>query len=270
MKQSVLMQVIACSVLASLLPSTAGAQEAPAEPLTAEAELGFLTTSGNTSSTALKAKLKVQHELSAWRNRYVLESFYNEDRVEIIDEGVSREDSQVTAEKYFASAQANYKLDAGYQALFIFGSYDKDHFSGYDFQASLAAGYTNRLFQTNSAFLEYSIGPGISFNRTEAVRDANGALVTAGFDEQSAMVRVAALYQYEFSENAKFTQSFASDVVFESGANTKSKAESALTATINSSFAMKASFSVTHNSVVPEDRVSTDKQTAVTLVYTYH
>lgn len=101
------------------------------------------------------------------------------------------------------------------------------------------------------------------------MRDEDGVLVTPSEDEQSAMLRVAALFQHEFSENAKFTQTFASDVVFESGSNTKSKAESALTATINSSFAMKASFTVTHNSVVPEDRVSTDRQTAVTLVYTY-
>lgn len=83
------------------------------------------------------------------------------------------------------------------------------------------------------------------------------------------MVRLAANYQYDFSENAKFTQTLASDVAVESGSNTRTKAVSAITANLNHSLALKASFTVTHNSEVPEGRTSTDSETALTLVYSF-
>lgn len=83
------------------------------------------------------------------------------------------------------------------------------------------------------------------------------------------MVRLSVNYEYDFSDSAKFTQTFASDLALESGANTRSKAESAVTASLNKSLAMKASYLVTHNSEVPGGRTSTDSQTALTLVYHY-
>lgn len=264
MKKSISVAVLATSALAA----QAFAQ-APEKPWAADAELGLLATSGNTDSTALKAKLNLKHELTRWRNQYVLEALYKEDQLEVEQGGETWNESQVTAEKYFGSAQADYKLDSQHRALFVFGSYEEDHFSGYDYQASVAVGYSDRLFQGASSFLDYSVGPGMSFSRTDEVRAADGTLVTDNITEESAMVRVSALYQYDFSETAKFTQTFASDIALESGANTKTKAESAVTANIYQALAMKLSFTITHNSEVPEDRVSSDRQTAVTLVYSF-
>lgn len=264
MKKSISVAVLATSALAA----QAFAQ-APDKPYAADAELGLLATSGNTDSTALKAKLNLKHELARWRNQYVLEALYKEDQLQVEQGGETWNESQVTAEKYFASAQADYKLDSQHRALFIFGSYEEDKFSGYDYQASVAVGYSDRLFQGASSFLDYSVGPGMSYSRTDEVRAADGTMVTDNITEESAMVRVSALYQYDFSETAKFTQTFASDIAVESGANTKTKAESALTANINQALAMKLSFTITHNSEVPEDRVSSDRQTAVTLVYSF-
>lgn len=268
MKNRAAAGIVATLVLPCLAAAPAIAQDAE-KPFTADAELGLLTTSGNTDSTALKAKLNLKHELTRWRNHYVLEALYKEDQLEVEENGETREEEQVTAEKYFASAQADYKLDNKNRALFIFGSYDEDKFSGYDYQAAIAAGYSDRLFQGESSFLDYSVGPGMSFSRTDEIRDEDGVLLEDNVTEESAIVRLSALYQYDFSETAKFTQTFASDVALESGANTKTKAESAVTANINQSLAMKASFTITHNSEVPEDRVSSDRQTAVTLVYTF-
>lgn len=264
MKKSISVIVVAASALAGQTLA-----QAPEKPLAADAELGLLTTSGNTDSTALKAKLNLKHEMVRWRNQYVLEALYKEDQLEVEENGQIWEESQVTAEKYFGSAQADYKLDSQHRALFVFGSYEEDRFSGYDYQASIAVGYSDRLFQGESSFLDYSVGPGMSFNRTEEVRAADGTLLEDNVKEESAMVRLSALYQYDFSETSKFTQTFASDVALESGANTKTKAESAVTTNINGSLAMKASFTITHNTEVPEDRVSSDRQTAITLVYTF-
>lgn len=260
MNKSIMAFILACSC--------AGATaQTPEKPLTADAELGLLLTSGNTESTAFTSKLHIQQELTRWRTDYVLEALYKKDQIDVIEGDVTVEDSRVTAEKYFASAQSDYKLDSEQRGLFVFGSYEEDKFSGYDYQASVAAGYSDRLFNTTNAFLDYSVGPGWSFNRTEPVLDDAGEVLEPSETESSAMVRVSALYQYNFSDNAKFSQSFASDMALESDANTKSKAETALTTNITRAFAMKASITVTHNTEVPPDRHSTDTHSAITLVY---
>lgn len=265
MKKLTVASLLAVLPLAAI---TAVADEPP-KPLAADMELGLLLTSGNTDSTALKAKMDAKHDMARWRNHYVLEALYKKDEVMSEQDGVEVEEDQVTAEKYFASTQADYKLDSKHRALFVFGSYDEDKFSGYDFQAAIAVGYSDRLFQGDRSFLDYSVGPGMSFSRTDEVRDETGVLVTDNISEESAMVRVAGNYQYDFSENAKFTQTFSSDVSLESGANTRTKAESAVIANLTRSMALKASFIVTHNTEVPEDRTSTDSQTALTVVYSF-
>ena len=51
--------------------------------------------------------------------------------------------------------------------------------------------------------------------------------------------------------------------------NTKSRAESALTATISGSLSMKVSLRLDHNSNVAEGVEKLDTETAVTLVYNF-
>src|SRR5687767_4219172 len=103
-------------VVAALSLNTAA--QVPEKPLQADVEVGLLATSGNTDSTAAKAKIDLKHELTQWRNHYVLEGLYKEDEVEVEQGGATVEESQVTAEKYFASAQTDYKLDSKHRALF--------------------------------------------------------------------------------------------------------------------------------------------------------
>lgn len=255
------------AVLVSLLP-LGGYAEITTESLQAEAELGVLATSGNTDSSAYSARVDIKQDFANWRNNYIIEGLYKEDEIEFVVDGASVEESQVTAERYFLSAQADYKLDEEHRGLFVFASYEEDRFSGYVFQSTLAAGYSDRLFKTPSSHLNYNIGPGYAFNRTNETFDDRGNFID-NKTEESAIVRLSAAYQYNFSRNAKFTQALAHDAALESGANSKSKSVSAITANLNDSFAMKASLTVTHNSEVPETRESTDTTTAVTLVYSF-
>jgi len=236
--------------------------------LQAEAEVGALATSGNTESAAFKGKLDIKHNLDRWRNNYILEGFYKENEVEIIDNGDARTENQVTAEKYFLSGQADYKLNEEHRGLFVYGSYEEDKFSGYDYQGTIAGGYSDRLFKTENTQLDYSIGPGLAYSKTEAYTDDNNVFMASTTDEV-LVVRVAGAFLWDISENSKFTQTLSSDVAADSAKNTKTKAESAITATLNSSFALKAAYSIQNNSVVRSGIEKTDTQTSVTLVYTY-
>lgn len=233
----------------------------------ADAEFGLISTSGNTTTSSVKAKLDVQQDFTGWRNQYILEGLYKQDEVEVTEGDTTVDQSQTTAQKMFASAQTDYKLNAEHKGLFIFGSYEDDGFSGYAYQATLAAGYSDRLFKTDKSRLTYSVGPGVAFTQAEdtIVDDA----VVEGEKTTTGVVRFSAAYLFQITETSKFTQTLSSDIAAESGRNSKTKSETALTANISSAFAMKASFTVNHNTHVPEEKKHADTQTAITLVYSY-
>ena len=236
--------------------------------LKADAEAGFLVTSGNTDSTALKAKLDIKQDFEKWHNNYVFEGLYKENEVEIIENGETTKESQVTAEKYFGSLQTDFKLNKKHRGLFAFVSYEVDEFSGYDYQSTIAVGYADRLFSTENSHLDYSLGPGLSISQEEDTVE-NGVTVEEGEKQESAVLRIAGAYVYKFSEHAKFTQTVSSDIALESDRNTKTRSETAFTTQLSNAFSLRAAYTISHNSEVPEDRENMDSQTSITLVYSY-
>lgn len=256
------------SVSAAAQDGTAGKSKPKAKPLSVEAEVGMIVTSGNTESSSFAGKLDVKHDMKKWKNNYVLSAFYKEDEVIIEDTGTDISETQTTAEKFFASAQSDYKLDSEHKGLFVYGSYEDDKFSGFDYQATIAVGYSDRLFETEKSWLDYSVGPGMAIARTEEFIDDLGNTNPAEKTETFA-VRFSASYVYQFTEHAKFTQKISSDVAGESDKNTKTKSETGLTATINGSMALKLSYIINHNTQPPFDREKMDTISAVTLVFTY-
>jgi len=244
--------------------------EGKEKPVSVDAEIGALLTSGNTESSAFKGKIDLKHELLDWRTNYIFDTLYKEDVLTRVDSDTDQEvkESQITAKKYFASFQADYKLDEEHRGLFVFASHKNDHFSGFEYQSSLAAGYSDRLFKTDNSYFNYSIGPGMSFVKTEDVRDEANNIVE-GEEEKTAMVRLSGSYQYAFSDHAKFSQNISSDLAIDSDENTVVKSETALTTNINESFALKASYTVDYNSEAPDDKENADIQTALTLVYSF-
>ena len=239
-------------LLATSMLSAFSAMATDMEPGTikSDAELGVILTSGNTETTSFKVKVDSKHELENWRNQYIFDVLYKEDEVETD----GNKATQKTAQKLFASAQANYKLMDPNKAIFLFTSYEDDRFSGFDYQASVAAGYNHKVWSDKESSFEYNIGPGYSFNKTDA-----------GENENSLIVRAAAAYTWQISDSAKFSQTLSSEI----GEETKSKSETSVSAKINGSLQMKFAFIAKHNSGAPADKESLDTETAVTLVYSF-
>jgi putative salt-induced outer membrane protein len=260
------MKIYSLGLCAALISAQAIAEEE--KSLALDAELGIISTSGNTETSSLKGKIDIKQDLTRFRNHFVAEAFYKKDQIDAEVDGETISTNQTTAEKYFLSGQTDFKLDSEHKGLFLFGSYEDDRFSGYEYQATLAIGFSDRLFNFENSHLDYSVGPGMSFNKTEAYIDENDVLIESETSE-TAVLRLSASYLLQLSENAKFTQSLSSDASLEGGKNTKTKAESALTANLTKSFALKASYSITHNTHVPADKKHADSQTALTFVYSY-
>ncbi|WP_086931473.1 DUF481 domain-containing protein [Agarilytica rhodophyticola] len=249
-------------ILSALSSFAVAQEEEEKKPLEIEAEFGLSTTSGNTSTQTFKSRLEVKQDLENWRNKYVLQSLFTRNEVED-DQGELVE--RTAAEKYFGSAQGDYKLNKDNAAFFIFGEYDRNRFSGFEYQYTVALGYSDRLFTTDNSYLSYNIGPGVTVIKEED-DETTGMEMEA---EETFVVRFLVEYVYQISENSKFTQNINTNYSPDSDENTKTRAITALTAQLNSSFALRASFTVDYNSQVPEEREHADTETAVTIVYSF-
>lgn len=244
MRHLVILGLASCSTVA-----TAAAQQQE-KTFTLEGELGLIFTTGNTKTSSFKGRLSSSHELPLWSNSYTLESLYKQD--EVSDTG-GTEQTVTSAQKFFASGQGNYKLTNPDNRLFVFGSYEDDRFSSFDFQGTLAAGWNSKLWDDQTSSLSYSLGPGYSFAETVDGTDASGVIV-----------RGAGEFTWHLSPTATFKQLLSSEVGSD---NTKSRSETSISAQINGSLALKFSVILNYNSDVEADAANLDTETAATVVY---
>jgi putative salt-induced outer membrane protein YdiY len=84
--------------------------------------------------------------------------------------------------------------------------------------------------------------------------------------ENGAMVRSAATLNWKLSDTANFKQTLSVEMGED---NTRTGAESSVSARINGKMQMKAAFLVMNDSDVPLGKKKTDTQTSLTLVYSF-
>lgn len=238
-------QLLIASLVGSVLTFECLAQDE--KTLAMDGEFGFIFTTGNTDTTSASAGLNAKHELENWSNNYLIEGLYKKDTINDVE--------QTSAQKFFASAQGNYKLENPNHRLFAFASYEDDRFSNFAYQGTVAGGWNQKLWDDEKSSFEYSVGPGYSFAEDQAGKDLN-----------SVIVRGSLGYRWTISETAKFSQTFSTEIGDE---NIKSRAESALSAQISGGLSMKLSLKLDHNSDVNPGLKKLDTETAVTLVYTF-
>jgi putative salt-induced outer membrane protein YdiY len=217
------------------------------KPFSMDGEFGFIATTGNTETTSIKGKLSAHQDLTQWSNDFIVEALYKKDEVNGVE--------LTTAQKYFLSGQGNYKLENPAHRLFGFASYEDDRFSSFNYQATLASGWSQEMWENDTSKFSYSIGPGYSFNQTNE-----------GIDQNGMIVRAALNYQWKISDTAHFKQLLSTEVGSD---NTKSKSETSVSAQISGDLSLKVSLILDHNSDVADDIDNLDTQTAVTLVYSF-
>ena len=242
-------QVIAAALVVGSLTANAvyAAEEQPSWKISAE--LGAVITSGNSETSTTNAKFDATNEKKQWRHNVHAEAL-----------GASTTDpatgiETTSAERYALSGKSDYKFN---EFDYVFGTlgWEKDRFSGYEYQATLAVGYGRRVLNDETMKLDLEIGPGY-----RKVKDA-----VTGATENDGIVRLGAKYEWKISDNATFTEDLTSDVASDL---TVTKSITALTAKVNSKLAMKLSLTIKNNSEVPAGTEKTDTETAITLVYSF-
>lgn len=240
------------SVAALLLASTISWADETTKVWTTQAELGAIMTSGNTKGTSVTGKIDSKQELTRWSNEYSLGGYFKEDEITDADGNTQTEKS---AERFFVSAKGGYKLDDDFAKLYILGSYTDDSFGAYQKYSLVSVGYGDRLYQDDNKTLDAEIGPGYFSGRTADERTENGL-----------MVRTAASFNWAFSGTAAFKQTLSVEYGED---NTRTAAESSISASLIGKMQMKAAFLVQNDSDVPLGKKKTDTQTSLTFVYAF-
>ncbi len=218
---------------------------------TLDGELGMLVNTGNTSAASIKAAVNADHETESWSSLYFAELLYKES-------GTPTTERDVSAQRFYSSAQFNYKLSSPEKRIFMYGDYEDDRFTGYDYRATFAAGWSQRVWADEDGEFKYSIGPGFKFLEVE---EDNNDVVNDG-----AIVRASAEYLYNWSSGAKLRQFVSTEAGQE---NTKSRSETSISANVFGSLAMKLSFILNHETATVDDAKPLSTETSVALVYQF-
>ena len=208
-----------------------------------EGDLGYNKASGNSSSEALLAKLKLVYERARWTHSGQIEAI-----------NTSENDAR-SAESYTLRAKSDYAISDTYYGFGAF-RYEDNRFSGYEYQASLTGGLGMHVIKTDVA--QFDIEGGLGYRKSE-VMDTGET-----FDE--AILIGAARYYRTITETTRFE----SDVNVESGQdNTYVESVVGVKVKINASLALKVAYTVKHNTDVPNDTKNTDTLTSVGLNYSF-
>lgn len=207
-----------------------------------EAELGLVTTSGNTETTTANFKGKLENKRVQWHHLFALETLH------------SNSANNSTAERYLLTAKSDYKIS---DASYAFGrfSYEDDRFSGFDYRATETLGYGRHLINTETFKLDAESGLGVRQSKPEA-----------GSSDSEGIVYLSGNFKWDLSQTSVLTQ----DLFTEIGEDaTITKSVTGLKSQINGSLAMKITYTAKQTSKVPLGVEKTDTETAVTLVYSF-
>lgn len=209
-------------------------------------ELGYVSTSGNSETSNMKFRADAKRSSGNWLYDAHLDTLNAE------------EDGDRSAERYFLSNRLSYSYTKQ-NYWFTYGSYEDDRFSGYDYQATVAAGIGRRLIDSGTMNWDIEFGPGYRVGKLEEETADEK-------DDKEVIGRLFSKFSWQFSPNARFVQ----EIGVESGSdNTTSRSVTALKTDIAGGFALKLSYTVKYTEEVPDENKHADTETAVTLVYAF-
>lgn len=231
-------------VIAPLSATTAVAEEAE-KIWSGDAELGYVGTSGNTEETTTKTQANIKREKDEWRYNIALESLNSE------------ASGERSAERYFFSNRLAYQFSEK-NFTFAYASYDDDRFSGFDYQATVAAGYGRRLINDDSMELDIEIGPGYRYSKVDDGSTAD--------DSEEVIVRAFTNFTWDFSDTSEFNQTLNVEAGDES---TISKSVTSLKVKVIGALSMKLAYTIKYTDEVPNGTKHADTETSVTVNYSF-
>lgn len=245
------MRQFSIAAVAVLTAALAAAAPAHAD-WTGKGEAGLVISSGNTETETANAKLSMAREEGNWKNAFGLAGLYASD-----DEGT-------TAQRWELAGQSDYSFSP---KNFWFGAarYEKDEFSGFEYQAILSSGLGRKFIDNERTKFTGTAGVGYKFFETrDAFDDVTGVLLEQGDTDSEVVFRGTLDLDHQLTETTSLIDKF----IVEAGAdNTFVQNDIALQVKMNAVLALAVGYSVRHNTDPPIGFEKTDTLTTVNLVY---
>ncbi|PHS65394.1 MAG: hypothetical protein COB09_06445 [Thalassobium sp.] len=220
------------------------AEAAPEFPIWGgSAELGTIRTSGNTDTSSINGKFAVKRDGETWDSSFKLDAL------------TSKEDGVTSKEKYRGTIQFDRNFSE-HSYLAIVGDEERARFSGFEYQATLSAGYGYRAIHEKNMELDFEAGPGYRRDK----------LKESGDIDEEAIARLVARYHWTIQKGVEFIEEFSAEL---GESNSIYKSETGLKSQINGSLATKLTYKVKYVDKVPADSENTDTEFGVTLVYSF-
>lgn len=252
-------RTLALSIIA-FLPTAALADAAPPPPpqgvWTGKGQAGLMASQGNTEARNANAALDLGLLEGPWAHSLHLEALFAKSA------GIS------SAERWGALWQSNYDLTP---ALYTFGAlrYQRDLFSGFNYQESVSAGVGYKIFDTDSLKLSVQAGPGYRRERPQALtKDAAGNVIARALGAPASSAILSAGIDY--SQALTATTTLSDKLLVESGGgNTLLTNALALTVSMSSRLALSLGYNVQNNSSPPPGLKKLDTIETANLVFSF-
>lgn len=249
------LRTLALSVIL-LAPLCAWCADAP-PPMgvwTGKGQIGYVATHGNTEAKSANAALDLSLLEGDWKHALHLDGLY------------AQSADITSAQRWNAGWQSNYNFTSN---LYTFGTlrYDRDLFSGFQYQASVAAGIGYKIFDTPGTKLSVQLGAGYRKERLESlIKDASGAVVQRVLgDSTSDGIASAGL---DYSQALTSTTTLSDKLLVEAGSsNTLVTNALALTVKMSTKLALSVGYSLQNNSDPPPGLKKLDTIETVNLVF---
>jgi putative salt-induced outer membrane protein len=250
---------IALALAASPVLAQDSSPDEPPQGWNGIGELGYVSSSGNSKSDNVNAKLGLNFEDEEWKHSFELAWLRQRSEVTVLvdptDPTSGERDLQETANRWQVGASAARKLDER-NSLYTSLRYDDDAFAAYDYQATVSVGWGHQAIRTEDTKLYVEIGPGYKRIKDAVTEESSSDFIARG--------------KLEFETALTGNTSLVDTALVEAGPdNTFVQNDLGVKVAMNERFAIKAGLQVRYNSEVPEGRTSTDRLTTVNLVYDF-
>jgi putative salt-induced outer membrane protein len=246
--------------LSGLPPVIALADDPPPPPpqgvWTGKGQAGYVASQGNTDGKSANAAIDAALFEGPWKHAFHLAGLYGQSA------------DVVSAERWDTNWQSNYDLSA---RLYTFGGlrYERDMFSGFQYQASVTGGLGYKFFDTDKTKLDVQVGAGYKRLRPEDLLfGPTGAVVqrTPLTAESDAIGTLGVNYSQAFTATTTLTDK----LLVESGSsNTLVTNALALAVKVSTKLALSVGYTVTDNSKPPQGLKRVDALETVNLVYAF-
>src|SRR5690349_17584886 len=231
-------------------------------------EFGFASSTGNSRSENINAKLGLSQENDQWKNNFFVDALRSKSEQKIVDtNGNTIEQFNTTANRYDAGASVGLKLDTRSYIVGA-GRYEHDDFGANLWQGIVSLGYGYIALKNERTELSFEIGPGY-----KRYRPANTTVLVDGQTvevrqptESEVVGRGLINFKYRLTDNTAFEDT----LLVEAGSKNKYyQNDAGLSVSMTKKLALKLGFQVRYNSDTQPGTQSTDTLTTTNLVYNF-